>query len=189
MNNRPSFEILNSLPAYGPMYVSIAPNDEGFYSEGYVIQFFKSDGTEWIGNFQPGWTNFRTVIELSGSKLLIIASGTCYIMSPDQQTPISVFGVGYEAILKTKKGMYVLQDQTDLTILDGFGNHSHSERISYDGIKELSLDENGLVHGISYYPTSNSDEWIPFMYDIENRRLSGGSFGESTPEKKWWKFW
>lgn len=189
MSNRSSFEILESLPAYGPMYIPIAHSGEGFYSEGFVIRFFRSDGTNWIANFQPGWTNFRTVIELSGSKLLIIASGTCYVMHPDQQIPISVFGIGYETILKTKTGMYVLQDQNDLTILDESGNLSHSERISYDGIRELRLDENGLVHGVSYYPTSHSDEWIPFTYDIENRRLTGGSFGENASVKKWWKFW
>lgn len=189
MSTGPSFEILKSLPAYGPMYIPISHSGEGFYEEGFVIRFFKSDGTDWIANFQPGWTNFRTVIELSSSKLLIIASGTCYIMNPDQQVPISVFGVGYEAILKMKKGIYVLQDQTDLTMLDEFGNHSHSERISYDGIKDLSLDENGLVYGVSYCPTSNSDEWIPFIYDVENRKLIGGSFGGNTPIRKWWKLW
>jgi hypothetical protein len=187
MSPYPSFEILESLPTYGPMYVSIAEDGAGFYSEGFVIRFFKSDGTDWVANFQPGWTNFRTVIELANSKLLIIASGTCYIMHPDQQIPYSVFGVGYEAVLKTKNGIYILQDQTDLTLLDEFGNYSHSERISYDGIKELRLDENGLVHGLSYYPTSDADQWIPFTYDSEKRKLTGGSFGGNTPTKKWWK--
>lgn len=189
MNIRPSFEILDSLPAYGPMYISITHDDDGFYSEGFVIRFFKSDDTDWIANFQPGRTNFRTVIELANSKLLIIASGSCYIMHPDQQIPFSVFGIGYEEVMKTKNGTYVLQDQTDLTILDEFGNYSHSKRISYDGIKELRLDENGLIHGISYYPTPDADKWIPFTYDIEKRKLIGGSFGGNEPTKKWWKFW
>ena len=120
---------------------------------------FKSDSAEWIGNFQRDWTNFRMVIELSSSKLLIIASGTCYIMSPDQQIPISVFGVGYEVILNTKKGMYVLQDQTDLTILDEFGNHSHSERISCDGIKELSFDNlNKKLIASGFYYNRNPEK-------------------------------
>lgn len=189
MNSKSSFEILDSLPAYGPMYVSITHNGNGFYSEGFVIRFFKSDGTDWIANFQPGWTNFRTVLELANSKLLIIASGICYIMHPDQQTPFSVFGLGYETMLKTKNGTYILHDQTNLTLLDDLGNYFHSERISYDGIKELNLDENGLIKGISYYPTSGDDEWIPFTYDIEKRKLIGGSFGGNTSIKKWWKLW
>lgn len=190
MNPQPSFEILDSLPTSGPMYISITrDNNAGFYSEGFVVRFFKSDGTDWIANFQPGLTNLKTVIELKNSKLLIIAFGICYIMNHDRQTPLSVFGEGYETILKSKNGSYILQDQTELTVIDELGNYFHSEQISYDGIKELSLEENGLVKGVSYYPTPDDDEWVPFTYDIEKRKLIGGSFGGDNQIKKWWKFW
>lgn len=189
MNLLPSFEILKSLPAYGAMYIAITKDGGGFYSEGFVIRFFKSDGTDWIANFQPGNTGFSIVIELADSKLLVIASGTCYIIDPDQQIPISVFGESYEAVLKTQGGVYVLQDRTGLTILDESGDYDHSEPISYDGIKELDLVENRFVKGVSYYPTEDDDEWIPFIYDIVEKKLTGGSFVGGKLIRKWWKFW
>ena len=45
MNKR--YEQLKSLPTYGPMYIPVSGNDEPFYSEGLVIRFFRTDGTDW----------------------------------------------------------------------------------------------------------------------------------------------
>ncbi len=79
------YEILNGLPAYGPMYVSVTENGESFYSEGFPVRFYKTDGTEWIANFRPGWTDLKQVIEFKNTQnLLVLACGTCYIVVPDK---------------------------------------------------------------------------------------------------------
>ena len=49
------YEILDGLPTYGPMYVPVSEDGEPFYSEGFVVRFYKSDGSEWVANFKPGW--------------------------------------------------------------------------------------------------------------------------------------
>ena len=78
------------------MYVPVSESGEPFYSEGFAVRFFRTDGTDWVANFQPGWTDLREVIELKESNnLLTIANGTCYVMNPDNEEPVEVFGVSY----------------------------------------------------------------------------------------------
>ncbi|WP_304344572.1 hypothetical protein [Chryseobacterium koreense] len=127
------YEILEALPTDGPMYIPVSENDETFYSEGVPVRFYKSDGTNRIANFKPGWTDLKVIYELKDTaNLLVIACGTCYLMNPDQTAPLSVFGVGYETVLETENGRLVLQDETDITIVETNGSHWHSERISWD---------------------------------------------------------
>jgi len=68
-----------------------------------------------------------------------------------------------------------LQDSTDLTIIEANGEIWHTERISWDGIKELNI-EGELINGLSLNPMSNKDEWIEFVVDLEKRNVKGGSF-------------
>lgn len=175
MSGAKRYKILESLPAYGPMYIPVAENGELFYSEGVVVRFYKSDGTEWVANFKPGWTSLKEIHELNNGKLLVIACGTCYLMNPEQINPISVFGVGYVNVFKTSDNRLVLQDQTDLTIVEVNGYHWRTERISFDGLKELKLEGN-LVTGLSYDPMNQNQEWVKFIFDIDTRTLTGGSY-------------
>ena len=118
------YEILKSLPTYGPMYIPVTDNDEPFYSEGFAVRFYKKDGTQWVANFQPGLTYLKTIVELNcTTNLLVIAFGTCYLMNPDQTKSLSVFGVGYLTLFTTQDSRLILQDQTDLTIVEPNGNY------------------------------------------------------------------
>jgi hypothetical protein len=183
------YELLNSLPTYGPMYVPVTDNGKPFYSEGVAVRLYKKDGTEWVANFQPGWTDLKEIIEFENSiNLLVIACGTCYLMNTDDTKPIEVFGVGYSKIFKASKDRLVLQDQTDLTIIEGDGKHWHTERISWDGLKEIKV-ENNIVTGLYYDTMYDADEWVKFTYDIETRTLTGGSYHRYDNKKPWWKIW
>ena len=184
------------------MYISVADNDESFYSEGFAVRFFKSDGTDWVANFKPGWTGLNAVYEFTDQQyILVIAGGTCYLMNPDEDKPKSTFGVGYETVIKNLDGRLILQDLTDLTVIEPNGEHWHTERISWDGIKDLKLERN-LVSGLSFDPMNDKDEWVEFVVDLEKRNVKGGSFrqyefkpvGESVQRKNdtkkpWWKIW
>jgi hypothetical protein len=170
------YEILPSLPSYGPMYIPISETGEPFYSEGYAVRFYKSDGTEWVANFQPGWTDLKHVIKLEKtSKVLVLAYGTCYLMNPDDTKPIAAFGVGYSQIFKASHNRHVLQDQTDLTIIEPDGTYWHTKRISLDGLAEVNV-ENNIVSGLAFNPTHDTEEWVKFTYDIDTKILTGGSF-------------
>ncbi|NTW33688.1 MAG: hypothetical protein HGB12_13890 [Bacteroidetes bacterium] len=205
MTERNRYEILESLPTYGPMYIPVTDNDEPFYSEGFAIRFFKSDHTDWVANFKPGWTGLNAVYEFTDQQyILVIAGGTCYLMNPDEVKPKSSFGVGYETVIKTLDGRLILQDLTDLTIIEPNGEHWHTERISWDGIKNLKLEGN-LVSGLSFDPMNDKDEWVEFVVDLEKRNVKGGSFRQyefkpmeqnvesanrkNNTKKPWWKIW
>ena len=176
MSKELKYEILESLPAYGPMYIPITENGESFSSEGFVVRLFKSDGTNWVANFKEGWTGLNAVYEFDKqANILVIAGGTCYIMNPEKQNPIKTFGVGYQTVIKAPKNRLILQDSTDLTIIEANGETWHTERISWDGIKELNI-EGEFVNGLSFNPMSDKDEWIEFVVDLEKRNVKGGSF-------------
>jgi hypothetical protein len=190
LTEKKKYEILEALPTYGPMYIPVTENDEAFYSEGFPVRFYKSDGTNWVANFKPGWTDLKVIYELKDTpNLLVIACGTCYLMNPDQTIPISIFGVGYSTVFMTEDGRLVLQDQTEITIIETNGNHWGTERISWDGLKDLKL-ENSIVTGLSYDPMNDADEWVSFTYDLDTKVLTGGSYNRYEAIKKsWWKVW
>lgn len=189
MTTEKRYEILSSLPTYGPMYVPVTDNGEPFYSEGFPVRFYKTDGTEWVANFQPGWTDLKQIIEFDRTQnLLVIACGTCYLMNPNDTKPIQVFGVGYSDIFSASNDRLVLQDQTDLTIIEPDGSHWHTERISWDGLKEITI-ENSIITGLSFDPMHDADEWVHFSYDIDTKVLTGGSYHRYDNKKPWWKVW
>lgn len=181
---------MEALPTYGPMYIPVTENEETFYSEGFSVRFYKSDGTDWVANFKPGWTNLKIIYELKDtSNLLVIAGGICYLMNPNETKPVSVFGDFFSTVLQVQDGRIVLQNQTDLTIIETDGNHWDSERISWDGLKDLKL-ENNIVIGLSCDPMNEADEWVNFTYDIDTKLLTGGSYKRyETIKKPWWKVW
>lgn len=113
------------------------------------------------------------------------------MIDPDAEKAVFNFGTDYKAALEMTDGRHVLQNQTCLTIMELSGSYWHSERISWDGIKELRLDDDGLVHGIAFDPDYDEGEWAPFTYDTHRKVLVGGSFRDySVSERKpRWKFW
>ena len=86
MTEENKYEVLKSLPPYGPMYIPISEDGINDYSEGLVVRLFKSDNTSWVANFKVGWTNFNHVRSFKNSELIIIiAGGTCYLMNKNQK--------------------------------------------------------------------------------------------------------
>ncbi|HLP21125.1 MAG TPA: hypothetical protein VK174_12520 [Chitinophagales bacterium] len=183
------YEVLASLPVYGPMYVPVSYDGNPFYSEGFAVRFHKLDGSDWVANFETGCTELKQVIELENThNLLVIAGGMCYIVNPNETQPVSVFGSSYKNVFKANNNRFVLTDTTDLTIVEADGIHWQSERISFDGLKDVKVDNN-LVTGVAYYPVYDSNEWVPFFYDIDTKTLIGGSFNKKSDKKSWWKLW
>jgi hypothetical protein len=160
------------------MYISVTGDDESFYSEGFVVRFYKTDETNWVANFKPGWTSLNAIYEFQEQpNILVIAGGKCYLMNPNEEKPGSTFGVGYESVIETVDGKFILQAQTNLTIIERNCEHWDTERISWDGIKDLKLEGN-LVTGLSFDPLNHKDEWVKFVVDLEKRNVKGGSYSQ-----------
>lgn len=190
MNESKKYEILETLPTYGPMHVTITKKSESFYSVGFPVRFFKSDGTNWVANFKPGWSTFTTICELNNSdNLIVIAFGTCYIMNPNNTKAIEAFGEYYCGIFKASKYRIVLQELTELTIIEADGRYWFTERISWDGLADIKIESN-IVTGLAYDPMCDSDEWVHFSYNLDTKILTGGSYKKyETINKPWWKIW
>jgi len=200
------YEILNSLPAYGPMYIPISENGEQFASEGYVVKFIKDDGTEWVANFAKGW-GIDKVFEYSKENLIVVfASGIGYVMNPNNEKPIKIIGSMTKEVFQNSSGELICIDDLGIQIFDPITSDIWtSERISWDGFKELSFD-NGIIKGQSFDATNSIQEWSDFSFNVNSKEISGGSFRETlernphlelenrvkikTKEKKyWWKIW
>jgi hypothetical protein len=176
MADRKRYEVLEALPTYGGMYLAVTAGGEPFYSEGYVVRFFKTDGSEWDANFETGWADLAGVYELDSTAiLLVIAYGACYLMNPDETKPVSAFGAGYVSVLKAEDGRLILQGGTSFTIIETDGTCWHTVDISWDGLKDLKLKHN-IVSGLSYEPRAENGYWDYFEYDLTTKILTGGSY-------------
>ena len=208
MTENKKFEILESLPTNGPMYIPISENGEKFYSEGFVVKFFKDDGTEWVANFATDY-GIDKVFEYSDRNLIIVfASGAGYVMNPNNEKPLKFFGSMIKDVFQTKTGDLICIDEIGIEIFDPKTCEIwKSERISWDGFKDLTF-ENGIVSGKTFDPTNSINEWSNFSFNIETREITGGSFRktlEMNPhlemknkvevktkieeKKSWWKIW
>src|SRR5690606_22078765 len=131
MQSQKRYDILDGLPSYGPMCIPVSEDGEQFYSEGFVVRFYKPDGSDWVANFKPGWTDFSLVVDYPDKNcIVVIAKGQGYLMKPDQQTPIDTFGIAIKDAIKTENNKIVLVDDTYVMLIDDKGTIWQSERIS-----------------------------------------------------------
>lgn len=171
------------------MHVSVTDNEEPFYSEGFVVRFHKTDGTEWVANFKPAYTDVKVVIDFDRiQNLFVIACGTCYVMNPDETKPVAILGDNYSDIFDASNGRLVLLGQTGLTIIEPDGKYWDTERISWDGLVEIKV-ENNWISGLAYNPMHEEDEWNEFKYDLDTKILTGGPYCSFESKKPWWKIW
>ncbi len=176
MQIQKKYEILDGLPPYGSMYIPISESGEEFYNEGFVVRFFRNDGSNWIGNFKTGWTKYSDVFELPNTdKIIVIAYGQGYIMTTEEQRPFATLGIGIAKILRTDNNRFIAADQTDLTIIEADGIIWRTERISWDGFEDLTL-KNNTVTGLSFGPMELNDTGVPFSFDLDTKELTGGSY-------------
>ena len=187
MNKR--YEILDGLPSYGEMAIPILDGDDIFVSEGYVVKFYRDDGTTWIANFPKGYTNLFSVIEFSNNdNLFIISGGEAYLMNPNYSKPIKDFYYSVEEFVKNDNGGLIIATLTDIIFFDEYAEEEWRINISFDGIKNLKLDNNTLT-GYCYdiFITDGSDSWQPFFINLDTKEVAGGcSQPEILKEKKPW---
>jgi hypothetical protein len=158
------------------MYIPVSESGEPYYSEGFVVRFYKSNGSEWVANFKPGWTGFSLVVDYpETNRVIVIAKGQGYIMTPDQQIPIDTFGVDIRDAIKKTDSEIILVDDLSVRLLDHEGAIWQSERISWDGMKDVKLQDH-ILTGLSYDPMDSINEWIPFSIDLDTKEIIGGSF-------------
>lgn len=166
------------------MYVPVSNDDKEFYSQGFVVRFFKSDGSDWVANFELGLGGLSGVYDLPDkpNTFVVFANGTCYFMTPENTKPIKTIKGGFQQLFFSDSHQIILLDFIDVTIIETDGQHWNSERISWDGFKDIKLIGDNLS-GLSYDPMDKSNEWIVFVFNIKTKQITGGSYRryEFTP--------
>lgn len=178
---------------------SVIPfGNQPFYSEGFIVRFFKKDGSSWVGNFRVGGTELFGIYNLTNeNEILVLAHGECYLIDIENQKLIKEIGGQYDSLIKDSENSFILSNGINVTIINPAGEVWNSGRISWDGIKNLKLDIDTLS-GLSYDPMNKNKEWIPFFLNLKTKELKGGSYRQyefkpisdnvsGVKKKPWWK--
>lgn len=202
------YEILRSLPTYGPMYISISDSEEPFFSEGFVVRFYKSDRSQWVANFALGGSNYLKVFDSPNHNLIfVIAGGRAYVINPDYEKPQKIFGITISEVIVTENQSLIFANDINIIFFDNSnGEFWESNQISWDGIRNLKLSGD-ILYGESYFPTNLNELWRDFSINLKIRKVEGGTYNEfsqnnivlevrdnamlskKTYNKPWWKFW
>jgi hypothetical protein len=157
------------------MAVDFSGSGVGRYREGFVVRFFPDTGDPWSGNFLPGLVSFHGVFaHPDRERVVVVAGGTAYVVSPNSKTCDRTFGAQISwASPVPSLDVLVLATLVDILIFERHGTLWCSRRISWDGFKDLRV-ENDVLSGRAYTPVSD-DEWLPFELDLRTRRVKGGA--------------
>ncbi len=176
-------EVLDGLPATGPMYIPVSEDGKPFYHEGFVVRFLPDRNEPWVANFRSGLSSYYGTFEFADQpRVLVIAGGLAYLMDPERNVPVFVFGGQIEGVLSGEGEVLVFDDQIRIQLLyQQSGMLWESSRISWDGFRNLQVSGHSIMgESWSPYPIGNgSDEWSPFELDMVNRTLVGGSYPEA----------
>ena len=169
-----NYRVLPGLPPYGPLALGFPEAWREKGREGFVVEFTKSDGGKWVGNFATG---AGTVVpHPDGRSLLIVANGPMYIVDIDACSAEVLEGNG--------EGVHEIPGSPDLLIelsgvwlarLGAGGFLWKTQRVSWDGFRNISVAE-GVVIGESWSPIQH--KWMPFEVDLATGEHAGGSYVE-----------
>ncbi len=165
------FKILAGLPAYGDLPEQFGTT--GTYSEGFVVRFFPTENSAWVGNFQRGLTSFdKVLVHPDGSSVVVVAGGECYIFDIENQKLKDNFGGDFSLVIPVpEKNILILGSCIDFEAVGTSGRIWQSRRISLDGIRNLKLVGDTLT-GEAW---SFEDIWIPFSLDVNTGKHKGGA--------------
>ena len=163
------FKILPGLPAYGPPALSF--DERGKFSEGLVVRFYPKRSEPWVGNFLGGLTKYSAVLDHpNGTDVVVVAGGDASVIDPEnRQIRQRLAGHVDQTISVPSLAMMVFPNMTDFVAIAANNAGWRSERISWDGFRNLKNSGNDLL-GEAYTPIE--DAWVPFKLDLLTGRCA-----------------
>jgi hypothetical protein len=157
------FEILPGLPTSGPPALYFT--ERGKFSEGLVIRFYPTTSESWIGNFLGGHIKYNNALEHpNGTDVIVVAQGQACVVDPENRTiRLPIAGNVDQIICVSSLGMVVFPNLTDFVAIKADDSGWQSERISWDGFRNLKVRGTNLS-GEAYTPIE--DAWVPFTVDL-----------------------
>lgn len=170
------FRLLPGLPATGPVPVQFSNTGQGTHREGIVVEFEASDGTSWVGNFQPGLVrgHSQVVRHPDGKSLVVVAGGTAYVVDPESRALVGSFGAQIDTvILDQDRHQLIIGNGLWFEALGASGLIWRSRRLSWDGVRNVRISDAHL-RGEAWNPVD--DGWSEFRLDLQSGRVVGGSY-------------
>jgi hypothetical protein len=186
-----TFEIIPGLPAYGEPALSFPSSGRGSHPEGFVVKFTASNGHSWVGNFQRGPTRFSEAYRYAdGKHILVISGGDTYIVDPDSQVTLELWGIVQSVIPVPARNAFLLEELIYLSLVEATGMKWRTNQLSWDGIRDLSISDHSVL-GEGW--SAPDDTWHKFTVALETGVFTGGAYdwpeGRSKSSRPWWKFW
>jgi len=191
------YEILKYLPPYGDVAIPITHGSDLMISEGYVIKFYRVDGTSWIANFQKGYKEECSFVKSNNNFVIVVAGGHVYLMNPNNIKPLKDFDYDCCEVLQIDNHKFIIFDETDIIILNSYGEVEWTSGcVSYSGFINIKINNN-IVNGL-LYEIGCKDEpgWKQFSFniktkeiDIEQEQINLSIETQQKTTKPWWKFW
>jgi hypothetical protein len=169
------FRVLPGLPATGPLPEQFSSTGRGTHREGFVVAFSPEGNPTWVGNFQPGVTDyFSVLLHPDGKSVIVIAGGQAYVINPEERRLLAIFGGSIDIVLAVPfRGLLVTSNGVWLEAWDNSGLRWQSRRVSWDGMQNVRID-NDKVRGEAWSPFD--DREYPFAVDLTTGTVEGGSY-------------
>lgn len=169
--------IIAGLPATGPLPEQFSHHGSGTHREGLVVRFKTPTDQVWIGNFQPGLSQFSNVFTQFGlDRCYVVAGGQGYIVDAKTRRCLGLLGGDIVwAFSLTDGSALIFCSGTDFEAWTRSGMLWRSKRISWDGCRNL-MPNGETLQGESWSPVG--DNWEPFEIDLITGEHSGGSYDE-----------
>jgi hypothetical protein len=137
---------------------------------GLVIRFEPPEGTSWVGFFEDGYESPQALTGVFGwpdpQRICAISKGQGYLVNVGDPSDFvvidGVFPITFARPV-VEKGLFVLTDFTKLTAFSVEGVKWQTDRISWDGLRNIEIREDDIIGEAWSAP---EETWIPFEIDI-----------------------
>lgn len=139
------------------------------------MEFGCEDRSTWVGNFQRCLSSYDAVFTTFGTdRPLIIAGGKAYVVDLASRKEVAEFGGAIQWCLElAERKWQVLADGCDFEARDREGVVWQSERVSWDGMRDL-IRRGDQLFGLAYSPFD--DGYKEFVLDLLTGKFVGGSY-------------
>ncbi len=161
------YKILKGLPGEGHILKQFSYGSKNTYSEGFIIQFFPSNGKSWVGNFQSGMSSFSQVLchFYREEVVTVISKGQIYIVDINKKEQIKTFSTATRFTFTIPdRNLLILVEFNALIAINGVDVLWRYKIENCDGIRDLNVSHNMLTGEWCRVP---DDVWEIFHIDID----------------------
>ena len=166
------------LPPYGPMAIAFPMSGHGAHRQGFVVRFWPKTGDPWVGNFQPGLTRFSGAhAHPDAMHVVVVSGGDIYVVDPEAKAAQELGGMVVSVTTLPERSALLFDETLSLSLIDPTGLQWRTRRLSWDGIRNLSV-AGDLIRGEGW---RYDDTWHEFEVSLDTGNAKGGAYAGPEP--------